>query len=132
MTTTTYRTSGWIAFAGFMLVFTSMWNLMYGVALIFKDNWVAFLPEGAVLLNTSAWGWLLLTTGIISFATGYGLLTGAGWARYAAIVIVAFNMVEHMALIGSFPFWSLVVIAVSVFVLYALIVPREVEMEELS
>jgi hypothetical protein len=132
MATTTYRTTGWIAFAGFMMIFTSFWNLMYGLSLIFKDNWIAFSPEGTVLFDTSAWGWILLLTGVLKFATGYGLLTGAGWARYVGIVIVSLNMIEHMALIGAFPFWSLIVIAVSVFVLYALVVPVEEQLEELS
>ena len=132
MATTTYRTTGWIAFAGFMMVFTSFWNLMYGLGLIFKENWVAFSSEGAVFFDTTTWGWVLLLTAIVKFATGYGLLTGQGWARYVGIAIVSLNMFEHMAVIGSFPFWSFIVIAVSVFILYALIVPKEEILEELS
>ena len=34
------------------------------------------------------------------------------------------NMFEQMVLIGAFPFWSLVTIIVSSFILYALIVPE--------
>ncbi len=132
MATTTYRITGWIAFAGFMMVFTSFFNLMYGLALTFKDNWVAFDPEAAVVFNTGAWGVILLVTGIVKFATGYGLLTGRTWARYVGIFVVAVNMVEHMALVGSYPTWSLIVIVLSVFILYALVVPVEEELEELA
>ena len=120
-----YRTTGWIAFAGIVLSAVAMWNMMLGLTLIFKDNWAVYTEEGLVFLNTTGWGWILFLTGVLKVLTGLGLLTGKEWARLVGIALVFVNLFEQMVLINASPWWSLASIIVSVFVLYALIVPDE-------
>ncbi len=119
-----YKTTGWIAFAGIVLEIVAMWTMTLGLALIFKDNWIVFAEDGLVFLNTSGWGWILLLTGVLKLFTGYGLLSGQEWARLVAIALVFVNMFEQIVLIGATPWWSLTTIILSVFVLYALVVPE--------
>ena len=120
-----YRTTGWIAFAGIVLSAVAMWNMMLGLTLIFKDDWAVYTEEGLVFLNTTGWGWILFLTGVLKVLTGLGLLTGKEWARLVGIALVFVNLLEQMVLINASPWWSLATIIVSVFVLYALIVPDE-------
>jgi hypothetical protein len=120
-----YRTTGWIAFAGIVLAVVAMWNMTLGLALIFKDDWAVFTEDGLVFLNTAGWGWILLLTGLLKLFTGFGLLSGREWARLVAIALVFVNMFEQIVLINATPWWSLASIVISVFVLYALIVPEE-------
>ncbi len=122
---TSFRTTGWIAFAGFVLAIVGTWSMILGLSLILKDNWVVFTEDGLVFLNTTGWGWILLLTGGLKFATALGLFGGREWARLVGIVLVAVNMFEQIILIGATPWWSLASIVVSMFVLYALIVPEE-------
>ena len=119
-----YKTTGWIAFAGIVLGIVAMWNMTLGLALIIKDNWIVFAEDGLVFLNTSGWGWILLLTGLLKLFTGFGLLTGQEWARIVAIALVFVNMFEQIVLIGATPWWSLTTIILNVFVLYALVGPE--------
>lgn len=120
-----FKTTGWIAFAGFVLITVAMWSMTLGLALILKDNWIVFSEGGLVFLNTTGWGWILLLTGLLKLYTGFGLLNGKEWARLVGIVLVFANMFEQFILIGAAPWWSLVSIVISIVVLYALIVPEE-------
>ncbi len=122
---TTYRTTGWIAFAGIVLATVAVWSITLGLALIFKDNWIVFTEDGLVFLNTTGWGWIVLLTGLLKLVTGFGLIAGKEWARLVAIVLVFMHMWEHIILIGATPWWSLASIIVSMFVLFALIVPEQ-------
>lgn len=60
---------------------------------------------------------------MLKLFTGFGLMAGQKWACYVAIPIVMLNMIEQFALLGASPFWSLTVIIINSFILYALIVP---------
>jgi hypothetical protein len=54
---------------------------------------------------------------------GVGCLLGQVWARMIGIVLAALCAIGHIAFLAAFPLWSLLVIALSVLVIYALIVP---------
>jgi len=125
METTSYRTSGWVGFAAIFLIVVSVWNMILGLTLIFKDNWIVFTEDAVVFLDTSAWGWIILATGVLKLFTGMGLMTGRLWARAVAIGLVVLNMIEQIVLIGAAPWWSLATILVSMAILYALIVPAD-------
>jgi hypothetical protein len=70
------------------------------------------------------WGWLHLVLGVLVLATGAGLLRREipGWARAAGTGLVAINMVVQLAWLPASPIWSIIVITLDVFVLYALFV----------
>lgn len=121
MTTTGYRTSGRVALASFLIIFTSFWHPVYGVRLLFSDNWGALATEDPVLVATSTWAWLLLLTGVLKLAAGYGLLLAPASGRVAAIVLVSLTMLEHLAVLGDHTHWSGIVIVASAIVLYALL-----------
>lgn len=125
METTTYRTSGWVGFAAIFLIVVSVWNMILGLTLIFKDDWIVFTEDGVVFLNTAGWGWIILATGVLKLFTGLGLMTGRLWARAVAVGLVVLNLIEQILVIGATPWWSLATIIVSIVILYALIVPDD-------
>jgi hypothetical protein len=51
-----------------------------------------------------------------------GVALGArqGWARWAAIVLVAFNIVAQFGFLAAFPLWTIVLIGRDVMILYTL------------
>jgi hypothetical protein len=63
-------------------------------------------------------GWLLVAL------VGVGLLSASSWARWTAIVVASLSFVVQLSFIGSTPYvlWGLSVLALTVVVLYALIV----------
>ena len=52
---------------------------------------------------------------------GHGLFLGQTWARVVGIILAAMSAVANFLFIPYYPFWSIVVIALDVFVIWALL-----------
>ena len=50
---------------------------------------------------------------------GWGLLSGRTWARTAAIILAVLSAIANFAFIPYYPFWSLLIITLDVFVDWA-------------
>ncbi len=116
--------SGWIVFAAFVLLIIGAIDALQGIVAIFRDEYVVATAKGVALLDVTAWGWSTLIWGILIFITGLGLLGGAGWARWVAIIGVAINAIGQIAFMANYPqaypLWNILIVALNVLVLYAL------------
>jgi hypothetical protein len=114
---------GWILFAGVFMVIIGAMNVMQGLAALFRDKayWVT-LNGSVVTFDITAWGWIHLILGILLIIVGVLLTRGSTFARVAGIVLVGLNMLAEFGWATLYPFWSLIVIAIDVVVIYALIV----------
>lgn len=114
---------GWIWFAGVVLVTIGLFNAISGLVAVFSpDSLVGVTEAGVVVLDVSAWGWIHLIIGILLVLTGFALLSGRGWARMVAIVLVVLNAVAQFTTLQVTPWWSIITILLDVFVLWALVV----------
>jgi hypothetical protein len=95
-------------------------NFCYGLAAILNDEVVVVGGHGAIIADITAWGWVTLILGVILLGTGYGLLTGAEWARWAGIFLVGLNAVEQVWIFPAAPLWALIVILLDVIIIYHL------------
>lgn len=119
---------GWIWFAAMMMILVGVFNLIAGLFALFNGDFYVQTRNQVLLFNLSGWGWIHLILGILLIIVGVALTVGQPWARVAAIVIVLLNAIEQMIFFPTYPWWSLLVIAIDVLVLYALIVHgREAE-----
>jgi hypothetical protein len=57
--------------------------------------------------------------GVVALA-GVGLLAGRSWARVVGITLAVLSAVANFMFIPHYPFWALLVIALDVFVIWAL------------
>jgi hypothetical protein len=116
--------SGWIVFAAFMLLIIGAIDVLQGIVAIFRDEYVVATAKGVALLDVTAWGWSTLLWGVLIFITGLGLLSGAGWARWLAIIGVGINAIGQIAFMANYPqaypLWNILIVALNVLVLYAL------------
>ncbi len=114
--------TGWILFAAAMIIIAGMFSVVEGLAGIFRDEQF-FAANGQVLVfDYTAWGWIHLLIGLAMIAVGFGLYRGSVVARAGAVVIVGLNLLAQFAWISAHPWWSLIVIALDVVIIYALIV----------
>ncbi|MEU1732686.1 hypothetical protein [Streptosporangium sp. NPDC020145] len=113
---------GWIWFAGVVMIVDGFFNAISGLYAIFNNDLYVQIRDKLLVLNLTGWGWVHLILGILLVAVGITLLMGQEWARMAAVVLVAVNAITQMAWLAANPWWSIVVIAVDVVILYALIV----------
>jgi hypothetical protein len=119
--------SGWaiggITFAATMFVLIGVFQVIAGLVAIFDDDFYVVTQNYTFDLDTTAWGWIHLILGILLILVGYFLFSGATWAGVAAIVLAVLTAVENFFFIPYYPFWSILVIALSVWVIWALTRP---------
>ncbi len=116
--------SGWIVFAAFVLVIVGALDILQGFVGILKDEYVVATPKGLAIVDVTTWGWLTLLWGVLLVLTGLGLLGGAGWARWVAIIGVAVNAIGQIAFMANYPqaypLWNILIVTLNILVLYAL------------
>lgn len=93
---------------------------LQGIAAIAKDDVYTRLGDYVFAFNLTTWGWIHLLLGLAVAATGYGILKGQDWARGAGIAMAAVYVVAYFLFLPYAPVWSVIVIAMAVFVMWAL------------
>jgi hypothetical protein len=111
---------GWIIFAAVMLIIVGALNAMHGLVAIFNDEWVVWTNQGDLYFDLTTWGWIHLGLGIAVVVAGFGLLTGNVVARAVAVAIAGLSIIANFLYMPAYPVWALIVIAIDVFVIYAL------------
>ena len=112
--------TGWVIFAGSMMVIVGFLNFFYGLAAIVNDEVVVVGGHGAIIADLTAWGWVTLILAVVLVLTGFGLFTGAAWARAVGVVIVALNAIEQVWVFPAAPLWAFIVILLDVIIIYNL------------
>ena len=119
--------SGWalggISFAATMMILIGVFQVIAGLVAIFDDGFYVVTENYTFDLDASAWGWIHLILGILLLVAGYGLFTGATWATIVAIALAVLTAIENFFFIPYYPFWSLLVIALCIWVIWALTRP---------
>jgi len=123
--------SGWamagLVFAASMLTLAGTFQLLAGLVAIFNDDFYVVAANYTFDLDVSAWGWIHLIIGAAMVATGLGLFGGRTWAGMTAIVLAMLSALANFFFIPYYPIWALVVIALDVWVIWALTRPGVVE-----
>ena len=120
------RVTGWVGwgwFAGVILIIAGAIDAIYGLIAIFQPDAYFVVTSGTLfLLDVQGWGWWHLLIGILLILVALALFTGATWARVIAVILASLNAVGHIFLLPTQPWWSMIVIALDIFVIYALTV----------
>jgi hypothetical protein len=110
--------SGWVVFAGVMLLVASVLNAIYGFSAIYNDDYVA--EEEFLYGPVSLWGWLAVGIAVVMLITALGVFARNAMAAYFGIFIAAVNALVHLMAIGGATALSIVVIAVDALIVYGL------------
>ena len=116
--------AGWIGFAGIVMVILGGLSFFEGLIALLRDNYYVVVPSGFLLFDVTGWGWLMLLWGLLLVLVGLALLSGASWARWTSIVFVSINVFGQLGFLGNTndSVWLLITLALTIIVLYALIV----------
>ncbi|QMU76900.1 hypothetical protein GXW83_15355 [Streptacidiphilus sp. PB12-B1b] len=112
--------TGWTVFAAVLMIFGGAMAIFEGIAAIAKDDLIVVTHNYAYKLNTTGWGWIHLILGILIVLAGVALFSGAVWARAVGVVVVGLGMIANFLWLPYYPFWAIVLIAIDVFVIWAL------------
>ena len=125
------QVSGWaigaIAFAATMMVLIGVFQSLAGLVAIFNDEFYVVAPNYTFDLDVSAWGWIHLLIGLAVLATGIGLFARKAWAGVAGIMLAMLSALTNFFFIPYYPIWSLLVIGLAIWVIWALTRPGVIE-----
>ena len=113
---------GFTMFAAFMMILIGAFHIIAGIAGILEDEFYTVTPNWVLQFDVTTWGWIHLIAGIVVLLAGFGLFSGAVWARTVGVIIATVSAIANFAWLPYQPFWSLTMIAINVFVIWALTV----------
>jgi hypothetical protein len=119
--------SGWavagITFAGTIMIMIGVFQAIAGLAAIFEDQFYVVAPNYVFDLDVTAWGWIHLLLGILLIVSGYFLFVRRPWAAVVAIVLAVLSAIANFLFIPYYPFWSILMIALAIWVIWSLTRP---------
>ncbi|MGW4022563.1 DUF7144 family membrane protein [Streptomyces sp. NPDC005009] len=115
---------GLTVFAAVSLMIVSVLDILRGIMGIAEDDVFVTTQDYVFQFDLSAWGWTHLVLGAIGVLVSLGLVRGAMWARVAGVVIAGLLIIANFLSLPYYPVWSVVMIAFSGFIVWALCVSR--------
>ncbi len=112
--------SGGVVFAGTVLIMIGVFQILMGISAIANDTFLVLRGDYVYNVDVTGWGWIHLGLGVLIVLTGLALFTGATWAKVAGIVLAVLSAVDNFLFLPYYPIWSLLLVALDVFVIWAL------------
>ncbi|MEU6406825.1 hypothetical protein [Streptomyces sp. NPDC046985] len=119
--------TGLTAFAAVMLMIAGVLDVFRGIMGIAADDVFVSTPRYVFRFNLTGWGWIHLILGVLAVIVSLGLFQTAMWARVTGVAIAAFLILANFLSLPYSPIWSVVTIAISGFIIWALCVARRPE-----
>jgi hypothetical protein len=112
---------GFILFAAIVMIMSGVWQALAGLVAIFENEFYLSTRNYLYEFDATTWGRIHLVIGLIVAFAGWGLLSGRTWARLVAITLAALSATANFLFLPWYPLWSLLIIAVDIFVIWALV-----------
>jgi len=113
--------AGMTTFAGIMLIIAGVFNMIEGLVALFQNEVYVAGREYVFAFDLTAWGWTHLIVGAVVAAAGFAVMSGQVWGRSVGVGIAVLSMLANFLFIPYYPVWSLLIIALDFFVIWALI-----------
>jgi hypothetical protein len=121
------RGAGRVIFAATLLLIAGTLNVIYGIGALDDAN-IFVNDKRFILTNLNTMGWVLIILGAIQLTGGLSLFAGNTYGRVIGIVGGTLGAIGALLSIGgSYPWWSLGIFTLCVYVVYGLIVFGEDE-----
>src|SRR4029450_4226075 len=119
------RGAGRVVFAATLLMIVGTINIIYGIGALDDAN-IFVNDKRFILSNLNTLGWTLIILGVIQLTGGLSLIAGNTYGRVVGIIAGSLGAIGALLSIGgSYPWWSLGVFALCVYVVYGIIVYGE-------
>ncbi|MEV6203373.1 hypothetical protein AB0M64_25870 [Streptomyces sp. NPDC051771] len=115
---------GLTVFAAVMLGITGVVGVFRGIMAIAEDDVFLTTPNYVFQFDLTGWGWIHLVLGAVAIVVSFGLYKVSMWARVAGVAIAAFVVIANFLSLPYYPAWSILMIAMSGFVIWALCVVK--------
>ncbi len=109
--------------AATLMILTGLLAFFAGLsAIVRRSYYYATIPHNyAYQWNVRGWGWALLILGVLIFAAGACIMLGMTWARIVGVGLAVLTAIGAFMFLPYSPVWSIVLIALAVFVIWSLL-----------
>jgi hypothetical protein len=111
---------GFILFAAIMMIMSGFFQALAGLVALFENEFYVATRNYLFQFDATSWGWIHLLVGLIVAFAGFAVMAGRTWGRVVGITLAVVSAVVNFAFIPYYPFWALTVIALDIFVIWAL------------
>ena len=112
--------AGWTVLAAALMFFGGIMAVFEGAAAIARDHVIVVSHNYAYTLSVTSWGWIHVILGGLIALAGLALFTGAVWARIVGIAVAGLGMIANFLWLPYYPFWAIPLIAIDIFIIWAL------------
>ncbi|MGA6207373.1 hypothetical protein [Nocardia testacea] len=105
--------------AAVLLLAVGVLSILAGISAIAGDELFVSGPNYILQFDTTTWGWIHLVLGILLVIAAIALMSGALWARITAVVLAGLSIIANFLWIPYYPWWSIVIIAIDLVVIWA-------------
>jgi hypothetical protein len=109
-----------VMFAATLMIVGGIMQVFQAISAIANDEFFVTLPNYVVTLDVSTWGWIHLVFGILVVLAGMSLFSGSRAAAIFALVLAVLSAIANFGFIPYYPLWAIFIIAVDVFVIWAI------------
>jgi hypothetical protein len=125
------RGSRSIGAAATLLILGGLLSFLAGLAIVLEKAFFTSQPGYTTTVhsyafhwNLTGWGWSSLILGVIIVVAAVFMLRGETWARWFGVVLAFISAAGNFMFLPFYPFWAIIVIALDVFIIWALVTAR--------
>jgi hypothetical protein len=116
-----------VTFAAVLLLIAGTLNVIYGIGALDDAN-IFTNDKRFVFTNLNTMGWVLIILGIVQFTGGFSLMAGNAYGRVIGVVGAGLGAIAALLSIGgAYPWWSLGIFALCLYILHGILVYGEDE-----
>ena len=121
------RGTGRVIFAATLLLMVGTLNIIYGIGSLDDAN-IFVNDKRFIFTNLNTLGWLLIILGVIQLSGGFSLMVGNTYGRVIGIIGGSLGAIGALLSIGgSYPWWSLGIFFLCIYVVNGILVYGEEE-----
>ena len=114
--------TGGMILAGVLMMVGGALGFLNGLAVVIHKAFFNTVNSAyAYHWNINSWGWTHLALGAVVFLAGICVLLGMVWARVVGVVLATLSAIASFLFIPYYPFWSIILIAIDVYIIWALV-----------
>ena len=115
------RGVGRAIFAAVLLMVGGILSVIYGIAAISNSHFFSH-SQHYVFGSLKTWGWVTLIIGVLELLASLSLFGGGAYGRYFGMAVGGLAAIDALLDIPAYPFWSLAVFGLSLWIIHGLAV----------
>ena len=121
------RGAGRVVFAATLLLIAGTLNIIYGIGALDDAN-IFVNDKRYIFTNLNTLGWVLILLGVLQLTGGFSLISGNTYGRVIGIIAGSLGAIGALLSVGgAYPWWSLGIFFLCVYVVYGILVFGEDE-----